>query len=149
MSLNRLADEVEHNLLAVEREIVVMKLIDHPNIMKLYDVWETSTSLYLILEYVQGGELFDYLCSKSRWPIAEALDYFQQIICAVDYCHRFNIAHRDLKLEHILIDHESNIKVADFGMATWQDNSRGKPLRGSRNHLGPPLRRRDVRHLVL
>ncbi len=126
--------------------------------MKLYDVWETSTSLYLILEYVQGGELFDYLFRKGRRPIAEALDYFQQIICTVDYCHRFNIAHRDLKLENILIDDESNIKVADFGMATWQDNSRGKllktsweesPLRGSRNHLGPPIRRRDVRHLVL
>ncbi|KJA23602.1 hypothetical protein HYPSUDRAFT_76926 [Hypholoma sublateritium FD-334 SS-4] len=142
VSLNRLADEVEHNLLAVEREIVVMKLIDHPNIMKLYDVWETSTSLYLILEYVQGGELFDYLCSKGRRPTAEALDYFQQIICAVDYCHRFNIAHRDLKLENILIDHESNIKVADFGMATWQDNSRGKLLKtscGSPHYAAPEI----------
>ncbi|KAF5316620.1 hypothetical protein D9619_006678 [Psilocybe cf. subviscida] len=142
VSLNRLADEVEHTLLAVEREIVVMKLIDHPNIMKLYDVWETSTSLYLILEYVQGGELFDYLCSKGRRPLDEVVDYFQQIICAVDYCHRFNIAHRDLKLENILIDQESNIKVADFGMATWQDNSRGKLLRtscGSPHYAAPEI----------
>ncbi|KAF8963441.1 kinase-like domain-containing protein [Flammula alnicola] len=142
VSLNRLADEVEHNLLAVEREIVVMKLIDHPNIMKLYDVWETSTSLYLILEYVQGGELFDYLCNKGRRPTEEVVGYFQQIICAVDYCHRFNIAHRDLKLENILIDHDSNIKVADFGMATWQDNSRGKLLRtscGSPHYAAPEI----------
>jgi len=137
-----LADEVEHNLLAVEREIVVMKLIDHPNIMRLYDVWETSTSLYLILEYVQGGELFDYLCAKGRRPTSEVLGYFQQIICAVDYCHRFNIAHRDLKLENILIDQDANIKVADFGMATWQDNSRGKLLRtscGSPHYAAPEI----------
>ncbi|KAF8817547.1 kinase-like protein [Phlegmacium glaucopus] len=142
ISLNRLADEVEHNLLAVEREIVVMKLIDHPNIMRLYDVWETSTSLYLILEYVQGGELFDYLCAKGRRPTSEVLGYFQQIICAVDYCHRFNIAHRDLKLENILIDQDANIKVADFGMATWQDISRGKLLRtscGSPHYAAPEI----------
>ena len=140
--MNRLADEVEHNLLAVEREIVVMKLIDHPNIMRLYDVWETSTSLYLILEYVQGGELFDYLCDKGRRPTSEVLGYFQQIICAVDYCHRFNIAHRDLKLENILIDQDANIKVADFGMATWQDNSRDKLLRtfcGSPHYAAPEI----------
>ncbi|PPQ96589.1 hypothetical protein CVT26_006326 [Gymnopilus dilepis] len=142
VSLNRLADEVEHNLLAVEREIVVMKLIDHPNIMKLYDVWETSSSLYLILEYVQGGELFEYLCDKGRPPISEVVSYFQQIICAVAHCHRYNIAHRDLKLENILIDQEFNIKIADFGMATWQDDSQGKLLRtscGSPHYAAPEV----------
>jgi serine/threonine-protein kinase HSL1 (negative regulator of Swe1 kinase) len=129
-------------LLAVEREIVVMKLVDHPNVLKLYDVWETSSSIYLILEYVQGGELFDYLCSEGRRPVEEALDYFQQIICAVDYCHRFNIAHRDLKLENILIDQNKNIKVADFGMAAWQDTSKGNLLRtscGSPHYAAPEV----------
>jgi len=119
-----------------------MKLVDHPNILKLYDVWETSSSLYLILEYVQGGELFDYLCSEGRRPTHEALDYFQQIICAVDYCHQFNIAHRDLKLENILVDQDSNIKVADFGMATWQDTSKGNLLRtscGSPHYAAPEV----------
>ena len=135
-------DEVERSLLAVEREIVVMKLIDHPNILKLYDVWETSSSLYLVLEYVQGGELFDYLCNEGRRPTHEGLDYFQQIISAVDYCHRFNIAHRDLKLENILIDDKSNIKIADFGMAAWQDSSRGNLLRtscGSPHYAAPEV----------
>ncbi|KAF4610581.1 hypothetical protein D9613_006854 [Agrocybe pediades] len=142
VSLNRLADEVEHSILAVEREIVVMKLIDHPNIMKLYDVWETSSHLYLILEYVQGGELFDYLCEKGRRPLHEVVDYFQQIICAVAHCHMYNIAHRDLKLENILIDQDKNIKVADFGMATWQDEARGKLLRtscGSPHYAAPEI----------
>ncbi|KAF9054383.1 kinase-like domain-containing protein [Panaeolus papilionaceus] len=142
VSLNRLADEVEHSLLAVEREIVVMKLIDHPNIMKLYDVWETSSSLYLILEYVQGGELFEHLCTHGRLSTKEAVDYFQQLICAVDYCHRFNIAHRDLKLENVLIDQDANIKVADFGMAAWQDDARGKLLHtscGSPHYAAPEI----------
>ena len=66
-------------------------------------VWETSTELYLILEYVEGGELFDYLCKRGRLSTPEALGYFQQIIAAIDYCHRFNIAHRDLKPENLSV----------------------------------------------
>ncbi|KAG6812749.1 hypothetical protein H0H92_000795 [Tricholoma furcatifolium] len=125
VSINRMADETEHAQLAIEREIVVMKLLDHPNVMRLYDVWETSTELYLILEYIQGGELFDHLCSKGKLPLPEALSYFQQIISAMDYCHRFNIAHRDLKPENILLDQNFNIKIADFGMAAWQATGDG------------------------
>ncbi|PCH44190.1 Pkinase-domain-containing protein [Wolfiporia cocos MD-104 SS10] len=123
MSIRSFGDEAERILHSIEREIVIMKLIEHPNIMRLYDVWETSSELYLILEYVEGGELFDYLCSKGRLSSTEALGYFQQIITAVHYCHRFNIAHRDLKPENLLMDRDKNIKVADFGMAAWQGKS--------------------------
>ena len=138
MSLNRLADDTEHTQLAIEREIVVMKLIDHPNIMRLYDVWETSTELYLILEYVQGGELFDHLCQRGKLPVLEALNYFQQIIGAMDYCHRFNIAHRDLKPENILLDKELNVKIADFGMAAWQ-NGMLRTSCGSPHYAAPEI----------
>lgn len=123
LSMRNLGDEAERILRSIEREIVIMKLIEHPNIMKLYDVWETSTELFLILEYVEGGELFEYLCNKGRLPTSEALGYFQQIINAVHYCHSFNIAHRDLKPENLLLDRDKNIKVADFGMAIWQGKS--------------------------
>ena len=119
-SITNLAEENERIIRAIEREIVVMKLIDHPNIMRLYDVWETSGELYLILEYIEGGELFDYIAEKGRLPEPEALDYFQQLIGAIDYCHRLNIAHRDLKPENILLTKEKSIKVADFGLAGWQ-----------------------------
>lgn len=68
-----------------------MKLIEHPNIMRLYDVWENKGELYLVLEYIEGGELFDYLVSRRSLPEHEAVDYIQQILNAVDYCHRFNI----------------------------------------------------------
>ncbi|KAH9945731.1 kinase-like domain-containing protein [Amylocystis lapponica] len=123
LSLHSIGDEAERILHSIEREIVIMKLIEHPNIMRLYDVWETSTELYLILEYLEGGELFEYLCSKGKLEPKEALTYFQQIIAAMHYCHRFNIAHRDLKPENLLLDRDKNIKVADFGMAAWQGKS--------------------------
>ena len=119
-----------------------MKLIEHPNIMRLYDVWETSTELYLVLEYVEGGELFDYICENGRLSTPEALGYFQQIIAAVDYCHRFNIAHRDLKPENLLLDRNKNIKVADFGMAAWQKSNSNGMLRtacGSPHYAAPEV----------
>lgn len=75
----------------IEREVVIMKLIEHPNIMRLYDVWENKGELYLVLEYIEGGELFDYLVQRRRLPEDEAVDYIQQILNAVDYCHRYNI----------------------------------------------------------
>jgi serine/threonine-protein kinase HSL1, negative regulator of Swe1 kinase len=121
--MSEAGEEGERILQALEREIVIMKLIDHPNILRLYDVWETSSELYLILEYAEGGELFDYLCDKGPLPRSEALSHFQQIITALHYCHRFNIAHRDLKPENILLDKNKNIKIADFGMAVWQGKS--------------------------
>jgi serine/threonine protein kinase len=142
VSLDRLADEMEHRQLALEREIVVMKLINHPNIMRLYDVWETSTELFLVLEYVQGGELFEHLCEKGRLPTLEALGYFQQIISAVDYCHRFNIAHRDLKPENILLGLDRSVKIADFGMAAWQKNAQDGMLFtscGSPHYAAPEI----------
>ncbi|KAJ7180576.1 kinase-like domain-containing protein [Mycena filopes] len=138
-SLNHLADDTEHSQLSLEREIVVMKLIDHPNIMRLYDVWETSTELYLILEYVKGGELFEYLCKKGRLPTEEALGYFQQIIAAIDYCHQFNIAHRDLKPENILLDEDFNVKIADFGMAAWQAEGMLRTSCGSPHYAAPEI----------
>ncbi|KRY32808.1 Serine/threonine-protein kinase BRSK2 [Trichinella spiralis] len=106
----------ESVLIKVEREIAVMKLIDHPYILRLYDVYENQK--YLILEYVSGGELFDYLVRKGRLPIKEAKKIFRQIVCALDYCHAQNIW--DLKPENLLLDERNNIKIADFGMASLQ-----------------------------
>lgn len=104
----------------IEREIIIMKLILHPHIMGLYDVWENRNDLYLILEYVEGGELFDYLIKKRCLPEQEAVRYFSQIVQGISYLHQFNICHRDLKPENILLDKGNNIKIADFGMAALE-----------------------------
>jgi BR serine/threonine kinase len=110
----------ESVLMKVEREITIMKLIEHPNVLRLYDVYENKKYLYLILEHVSGGELFDYLVKKSRLTIKEARKFFRQIISALDFCHSHLICHRDLKPENLLLDDKLNIKIADFGMASLQ-----------------------------
>ncbi|MBW0542968.1 hypothetical protein O181_082683, partial [Austropuccinia psidii MF-1] len=124
MNTNKAGAKVNKMLLGIEREIIIMKLIEHPNVVSLYDVYENSHELYLVMEYVEGGELFEYLALRGRFQEREALYYFQQIIWGVDYCHRFNICHRDLKPENLLLDKERNIKIADFGMAAWQDSTK-------------------------
>lgn len=105
----------------IEREIIIMKLVTHPNIMALYEVWENKSELYLVLEYVDGGELFDYLVSHGKLSESEAVYYFKQIIEGVSYLHKFNICHRDLKPENLLLDKKNKkIKIADFGMAALE-----------------------------
>lgn len=110
----------ESVLQKVEREIAIMKLIEHPHVLHLYDVYENKKYLYLLLEHVSGGELFDYLVRKGRLMSKEARKFFRQIISALDFCHAHNICHRDLKPENLLLDERNNIKVADFGMASLQ-----------------------------
>ncbi|CAE7217325.1 unnamed protein product, partial [Rhizoctonia solani] len=112
-------DQAERIIQSIEREIVLMKLIEHPNVLGLLDVWEAKGLLFVIMEYINGGELYDYIVEKGRLPVPEALHYFQQIMYAVAYCHQFRIAHRDLKPENILMDKNGNIKVADFGLAAF------------------------------
>ncbi|KAL9099714.1 MAG: hypothetical protein Q9163_004823 [Psora crenata] len=123
----------------IERECAIMKLIEHPNIISLYDVWENRGELYtsrasislfggvtdtahryLVLEYVEGGELFNYIQTNGPLPEHEAVRIFRQIIAGLSYCHTFNICHRDLKPENILLDRNGNVKIVDFGMAALQ-----------------------------
>ncbi|XP_035786783.1 serine/threonine-protein kinase BRSK2-like isoform X1 [Anopheles albimanus] len=110
----------ESVLMKVEREIAIMKLIDHPHVLGLTDVYENRKYLYLVLEHVSGGELFDYLVKKGRLTPKEARKFFRQIISALDFCHSHSICHRDLKPENLLLDDKNNIKIADFGMASLQ-----------------------------
>ncbi|KAJ3450246.1 serine/threonine-protein kinase brsk2-like protein [Anaeramoeba flamelloides] len=101
----------------IHREIAILRLLSHPHILDLYDVYETSKYLFLILELVEGGELFDYLISRGILPRQQTLMFFQQIILGLEYMHNHLICHRDLKPENLLLDKNDNIKIADFGMA--------------------------------
>ncbi|KXJ13094.1 serine/threonine-protein kinase SIK2 isoform X2 [Exaiptasia diaphana] len=116
----------EMNLKKVYREIQIMKLLQHPYIIKLYQVMETKSMLYLVTEYASNGEMFDYLAHHGRLSEKEAKKKFIQILSAVEYCHKCHVVHRDIKAENLLLDQNMNIKIADFGFGNYYKP--GNPL---------------------
>ncbi|KAF8488746.1 hypothetical protein JB92DRAFT_2820279 [Gautieria morchelliformis] len=101
----------------VEREIEVLRIIQHPNIVRLYDVIETDKYIGIILEYASGGELFDHILAHRYLKEKDACKLFAQLISGVSYIHAKKIVHRDLKLENLLLDRNRNVIITDFGFA--------------------------------
>ncbi|KAI1823693.1 hypothetical protein F4861DRAFT_509466 [Xylaria intraflava] len=120
--------------LSIEREVAILKLIDHPHIVKLHDIWENRAEIYLVLEYMNGGDLFTYINACGPLPEFEMVGYFRQILAALGFIHSFNIYHRDLKPENILMQSNGVVKIADFGMAAIQQS----PTHALRTSCGSP-----------
>ncbi|XP_022720387.1 CBL-interacting serine/threonine-protein kinase 20-like isoform X3 [Durio zibethinus] len=107
----------------IKREISVMRLVKHPNIVRLYEVMASKSKIYFVMEYVRGGELFNKV-AKGKLKEDAARNYFQQLIAAVDYCHSRGVYHRDLKPENLLLDENGNLKVSDFGLSALTESRR-------------------------
>nr|QCH00481.1 CBL-interacting protein kinase 14 [Vitis amurensis] len=109
---------MENNLIfQVQREIRTMKLLHHPNIVRIHEVIGTKTKIYIVMEYVSGGQLSDKMSYVKKLDEQDARKHFQQLIDAVDYCHGRGVYHRDLKPENLLLDSKGNVKVSDFGLS--------------------------------
>lgn len=123
----------------IEREIQYLQLLRHPHIIKLYTVITLPGEIVMVLEYA-GGELFDYIVKNGKMAEDKARKFFQQIVCAVEYCHRHKIVHRDLKPENLLLDDQLNVKIADFGLSNiMTDGNFLKTSCGSPNYAAPEV----------
>ncbi|KAK4353790.1 hypothetical protein RND71_025984 [Anisodus tanguticus] len=127
----------------IKREIGTLKLLKHPNVVRLYEVLASKSKIYMVLEYVNGGELFDRIFSKGKLPEAQGRKLFQQLVDGVSYCHDKGVFHRDLKLENVLIDSRGNIKITDFGLSALPQHFRDDGLLhttcGSPNYVAPEI----------
>ncbi|OMJ85078.1 hypothetical protein SteCoe_13663 [Stentor coeruleus] len=101
----------------LRQEIQIMKHINHPNVVKLHEVLSSHSKIYLVLELVTGGELLNKVKEKGTLSEEEARFYFQQIISGVSFCEKQHVAHRDLKLENVLLDENGGVKISDFGLS--------------------------------
>ncbi|XP_065657125.1 5'-AMP-activated protein kinase catalytic subunit alpha-2 isoform X2 [Hydra vulgaris] len=129
----------------IRREIQFLKLFRHPHIIKLYQVISTPSDIFMVMEFVCGGELFDYILKHGKLSEQEARRFFQQIISGVDYCHRHMIVHRDLKPENLLLDSHNNVKIADFGLSNMmRDGEFLKTSCGSPNYAAPEVIKGDL-----
>jgi 5'-AMP-activated protein kinase catalytic alpha subunit len=112
----------------------------HNNIIQLYSVIQTVSTIYLIMEYANGKELFDHIVFKKRLPEAEACKFFQQIISGIEYLHKLRVVHRDLKPENLLLDHKKDIKIVDFGLSnTYGKGEMLKTSCGSPCYAAPEM----------
>lgn len=127
----------------VKKEISIMKLVHHVHVVKLIEVLASRSKIFIVLELVKGGELFDKIVNERRFDEKTARFYFQQLVEGTLYCHSRGVCHRDLKPENLLLDAEENLKISDFGLsAIWDDGARAELLHttcGTPNYVAPEV----------
>ena len=109
----------------LKREISITKLIQHPRVVQLFEVLASKTKIYLVLELVTGGELFDLLVKEKKFGEAKSRMYFKQLVDGIMSCHEKGIVHRDIKLENLLLDANGDLKISDFGLSGLHDSTCG------------------------
>ncbi|XP_030947289.1 CBL-interacting serine/threonine-protein kinase 8-like isoform X1 [Quercus lobata] len=133
---------IKHKMMEqIKREISIMKLVRHPYVVRLHEVLASRTKIYIILEYITGGELFDKIIHQGRLSEAESRRYFQQLIDGVGYCHSKGVYHRDLKPENLLLDSLGNLKISDFGLSALPEQgvSLLRTTCGTPNYVAPEV----------
>ncbi|XP_054792074.1 SNF1-related protein kinase catalytic subunit alpha KIN10-like [Prosopis cineraria] len=124
----------------VEREIRVAKMLVHPHIVRVYEVIETESEIYIVMEYLKFGELFEYISNKGSLEEDEARQYFQQIISGIEYCHKNMVVHRDLKPENLLLSSIGYLKIIDFGLSNvMREGQFLQTCCGSPNYVAPEI----------
>ncbi|XP_033332129.1 maternal embryonic leucine zipper kinase isoform X1 [Megalopta genalis] len=126
----------------VKLEVKALKTLLHQHICRLYQVIETESHYFMVIEYCSGGELFDHIVEKNRLSETESRKFFRQIVSAVSYLHSLGYAHRDLKPENVLLDRDENLKLIDFGLCAKPKNGIESHLQtscGSPNYAAPEL----------
>ncbi|ORZ38998.1 kinase-like domain-containing protein, partial [Catenaria anguillulae PL171] len=124
----------------IQREIRFLKLLHHPHIVKVYEVHETAEQIFIVMEFVQGGELFDYIVSHKRVKEKEARAFYRMMLSALHYCHANAVIHRDLKPENLLLDNDKTIKIIDFGFGnTFKPHGLLETFCGSPFYAAPEM----------
>jgi serine/threonine protein kinase len=142
--------EDEDDFIRVKREIAILKKLRHRNITQLFELMESERKIYLIMEYCEGKELYDYIILKEKLREEEACRIFQEMIDGIEYLHSQNIVHRDLKPENLLFDSNLTVKITDLGLSTTYTNDKLLSTRcGTPSYAPPEMLRGEEYHGLL
>jgi len=133
---------VKHKPEMLRNEVEILLKIEHPNIIKLLDLFDTPEKLYLVMEIVTGGELFDRIVEREQYSESDAKEVMRQLLNAIEYIHSKDIVHRDLKPENLLLEdnsHDTNIKLTDFGLSKIFDAEYMKTACGTPGYVAPEI----------
>jgi len=120
----------------------ILSQIDHPNVVKLFEIFDEQQTLYLVMEIMTGGELFDRIVEKEHYSEKEASDTLKPLVDAIRYCHNMDIIHRDLKPENLLYgskEDSSIIKISDFGLARFIQGELATTACGTPGYVAPEI----------
>jgi len=134
------------DLVILESEVAIMRQVTHPNIIRMHDIFDSRSKMCLVLDLMEGGELFDRIIEKGHFSEKDAANSFVQMVQALGYLHEKHIVHRDLKPENLLFEKKSNdsaIKLIDFGLAGSCKNGELKTPCGTPNYVAPEILRRS------
>lgn len=127
----------------IQKEINILKKLRHKNLIQLYEIMESKTNLFLIMEYCPKGELFDYIVKRKKLTEYTACKFFQHLIDGVEYMHSIKIVHRDLKPENLLLDDKTNLKISDFGLSTTYHGKVSTPC-GTPSYAPPEMLKGEI-----
>ncbi|DAZ92648.1 TPA: hypothetical protein N0F65_000593, partial [Lagenidium giganteum] len=119
----------------IKKEISIMKMVRHKHVVVLKEVLASRTKIFIVLELITGGELFDKIVSEGRFNEDTARFYFRQLVDGVLYCHQNGVCHRDLKPENLLLDENGDLKISDFGLSALYDGAGAEGTENSRASL--------------
>jgi len=111
-----------------------MKLVRHVHVVSLKEVLASRTKIFIVLELVTGGELFDKIVAEGKFNETTARKYFQQLVAGTSYCHSQGVCHRDLKPENLLLDEHEDLKISDFGLSSLYEQAAGETDRATLLH---------------
>lgn len=127
----------------IQGEIKILKMLDHPHVLKMHDFCMDGKSFYIVTEFLEGGELFDSIVEREKYDEGDAQSVLRSLASALEYCHSKSVVHRDLKPENILLTskapQELNIKLADFGFAKEMDDHMLKTALGTPGYIAPEI----------
>jgi len=134
-------EKLKENIDCIMEEVAILNTLDHPNIVKYYETYDDNKYIYLVMEYITGGQLFDKITTQKNQNFSEhdACNYMRELFSSINHCHAQGIIHRDIKPENIMISNENTVRLIDFGLSKASKKKNLTTIAGTPYYMAPEV----------